>query len=245
MQRQLTPEQETALRGPTAKLKSKGEVILERQQEILFDISMEVGIKFQQLSVGLRENLMDSMNGSRGLFDYVRGWVTEFDTIWEAKPEDDREDYIFHVTEFAHTKFEEIVARARDMAGRHAWAEMRRPYRTRLEEHLRKLKACHPFGYQFSPEEAHWLTGVSSRLQRAEDLDQMNKIVHEVALLVSKVIYELHQQGVTYIKLSSALDLSAGRTQQLTSRYVRILRMGQEASLPWAKQTEGVGNGKD
>ncbi|BDD79867.1 hypothetical protein [Burkholderia phage FLC9] len=206
---------------------------LQRQQEILFDISMDVGVLWNKLSKARGEELMDMVGGSRGMFDHVKAWVDEFDAAWEARDEDNREDYLYHVSEFTRVKFEELETRAIRLGSQHALNEMRRPYIVRLDAHMRKAAALSTLSNVLTDDERAWMFGSSERLRYADDLDKMNRVTHDMAMLVSKLVVELHARGITYVKMAEVLELSVGRTRQLADRYARVLRLKWEDRLPW------------
>lgn len=86
---------------------------LRRQQEIIADIGWTVGYNWQPIDEKLRGQIMDAVEGSRGLMEKCTDWAKEFDAIWEAKDKDKREDYISEVDEFATEKFRGLVAEVR------------------------------------------------------------------------------------------------------------------------------------
>jgi hypothetical protein len=81
---------------------------LTRQQEILFDLSMNLGRKWADMNGEQCGNIIDMVQGSRGLFDLMAEWTKEFDAKWEALPVDSelREDYIGEIDEFFLKKWE-------------------------------------------------------------------------------------------------------------------------------------------
>lgn len=86
---------------------------LRRQQEIIADISWAVGYHWRPLDEALKGQVMDAVEGSRGLMERCTDWAKEFDAIWEAKDKDKREDYISDVEIFAAEKFRALVAEVR------------------------------------------------------------------------------------------------------------------------------------
>lgn len=88
---------------------------LNREQEIIADIGFHVGYKWRGLSEDVRNQIMDAIEGSRGLVEHIIRWAGEFDVFWEALPENDerRENYISEVDDFANEKFSAMVAEIR------------------------------------------------------------------------------------------------------------------------------------
>lgn len=88
---------------------------LTRQQEIIADIGFSMGHHWHSVSEKVRGGLMDHLEGSRGLMEKAVEWAVEFDTWWEALPEEDdrRQNYISEVEEFAGKKMKTLIAEFR------------------------------------------------------------------------------------------------------------------------------------
>lgn len=86
---------------------------LRRQQEIVADVSWVVGYHWRVVDEPVRMEVMDAIDGSRGLMAKCVEWAKEFDHVWEAKDVDKREDYIVEVDHFASSKFKALVAEIR------------------------------------------------------------------------------------------------------------------------------------
>lgn len=54
-------------------------------QETLHEFSFNIGYKWATLEVGIRERIMDMIDGSSGLGDWAIEEAGKFDTIFEAK----------------------------------------------------------------------------------------------------------------------------------------------------------------
>lgn len=88
---------------------------LSREREIIADIGFSVGYKWRDLSEEVREQIVEAIEGSRGMVDNIVRWASEFDVFWEALPEfdDRRQDYISKIEDFANEKFSAMVAEIR------------------------------------------------------------------------------------------------------------------------------------
>ena len=88
---------------------------LARQQEIIADIGFNAGYHWHSVSEEARGDLIDHLDGSRGLMEKIIDWAREFDAFWEALPENDgrRENYISEVDEFAEQKLKTMIAEIR------------------------------------------------------------------------------------------------------------------------------------
>ena len=63
--------------------------------EVIFDMSFALGLRWPQIPMETKEKLMDELEGSRGLFNWVRYTAETFEAWWVALDEQDprREDY--------------------------------------------------------------------------------------------------------------------------------------------------------
>lgn len=82
---------------------------LQSMQEVIFDLSFEFGYRYNALTDQQASDLMDMLNGSRGLKDKIVAWAAEFDDDWSKRPEDEREEYLGDVDEFAKKKWGELL----------------------------------------------------------------------------------------------------------------------------------------
>lgn len=82
---------------------------LLRKQEIIFDLSFTLGNRWNTLSDQLTGDIMDHNGGSRGLCDLVKSWADEFDADWESRSEDEQQNYLVDVDEFANRKIAELL----------------------------------------------------------------------------------------------------------------------------------------
>jgi hypothetical protein len=213
----------------------------QRQQEILFDIAMDVGSSWQKIDTTTRSVMMDQLNGSRGLFDLVMQWVEEFDRNWETCPDDPNKDYLESVGIFATDKLMALVATAQDHLEFKAIAKTKNSYIVRFDEHIRKITALQGAGGKVTEHEHQWLLTTRTRIVFSPDLNEINHLCHCGGFLVGKMIHDLHVAGVTYMSLSSTLGLSSGRTSNLGKRYENEARrkaqraeQGLETNMPWA-----------
>lgn len=79
-----------------------------RLQEIIFDISFNLGCDWKALDVDFRGQIMNRVNGSRGLSDLVQQWADEFDTVWETRLSNDEHDYIEDIGNFTYEKLGQL-----------------------------------------------------------------------------------------------------------------------------------------
>lgn len=214
----------------------------QRQQEILFDIAMDLGSSWHKIDLKTRETLMDQLNGSRGLFDMVVQWVEEFDREWEASADDANKQYLESVNEFATNKITEMVQSARGNLGSAKVEKTRKTYLDRYDEHARKISVLEGLRMTLSPKELGWLLLSRNRILTEVDLKKVSHLTHCCGVLAAKKIYDLRQSGFTFMALSSALDLSASRTSILSRHYEAELHMkdqraanGRETNMPWAE----------
>lgn len=77
---------------------------LQRQQEMIHNISFRFGLEWAKLEEEFRSKVMDHVDGSRGLKDYIVLWAKQFDRNWE----DGMEDYIGKIDDFAVAKFQQL-----------------------------------------------------------------------------------------------------------------------------------------
>ncbi|KGX17692.1 hypothetical protein [Burkholderia pseudomallei] len=82
---------------------------LLRKQEIIFDLSFTLGNRWNTFSDQLMGDIMDHVDGSRGVCDLVKQWVDEFDADWESRSEDEQQNYLVDVDEFANRKIAELI----------------------------------------------------------------------------------------------------------------------------------------
>lgn len=87
---------------------------LLRKQEIIADIGFEVGYAWATTSDEICSQLIDDLEGSRGLMQKVIEWANEFDLFWEGLADNDprRENYIPEICQFSIDKFTKMVAGA-------------------------------------------------------------------------------------------------------------------------------------
>jgi hypothetical protein len=90
------------------------ELALKRQQEIIADFSFSMGHLWRPLHIDTCQKIMDHVEGSFGLHQRVIEWAKEFDTYWEALPEEDdrRHDFLGETDAFFTKKFEALKAEA-------------------------------------------------------------------------------------------------------------------------------------
>lgn len=81
--------------------------------EVLFDMSFALGIRWPQVPLIVRENLMDLLQGSRGLYDWVMHEATTFEEMWVALGEGDasKEDYYGEVDKWFDTALDKLILR--------------------------------------------------------------------------------------------------------------------------------------
>ena len=77
--------------------------------EVLFDISFNVGNKYHELTGQQASDLMDMLNGSRGLMERIKDWTLEFQDAWDERT-DEKEDYLSDIDAFADKKWDELKA---------------------------------------------------------------------------------------------------------------------------------------
>lgn len=79
--------------------------------EVIFDMSFYLGTQWADVPEVVRESLMDQLQGSRGLFDWVHEEATAFEAVWIALDEQDprREDYYGEVDEWFRTAFAKLI----------------------------------------------------------------------------------------------------------------------------------------
>jgi hypothetical protein len=219
--------------GPT-------ELDLQRQQEILFDISMELGMLWSKADRELNGALMDLLNGSRGLFDLAVSWTAEFDRDWEHSPHDPDRDYIESVRSFAMKKYNELIEEARVRMAKDKTEKARRTYHQRFKEHVNRIRALHKLDQVLTDGQWAWVTEAHNTLYLSRDVQRANHLVHCAAMLLSKVIHDLHARGFTYLTISATLGLSAGRTRVLAGQYAAAARREAErkdtdspSRMPW------------
>ncbi|RQT19423.1 hypothetical protein DF044_01810 [Burkholderia contaminans] len=82
---------------------------LLRKQEIIFDLSFTLGNRWHTFSDQLTGDILDHYDGSRGLSDLVKTWADEFDADWESRSDDEQQNYLGDVDEFANRKIAELV----------------------------------------------------------------------------------------------------------------------------------------
>lgn len=87
----------------------------QRREEILTDIAFNCGIHWSRINAKLGGELMDHLDGSRGLHERFVQWAREFDAWWEALDEEDdrRENYLIEIDRFAKQKFDAMVVEAK------------------------------------------------------------------------------------------------------------------------------------
>lgn len=80
--------------------------------EVVFDITTTVNAHLDKMDTNRRDRLMDSIEGTRGLFfQYVLPWAKEYQAAWDALPAEVREDsdYMTEIDIFADKKFAELA----------------------------------------------------------------------------------------------------------------------------------------
>jgi hypothetical protein len=102
------PENPMNARSPITLAPQEAVAVLTRRAEILFNLSFHLGGKWRSLDSLETSNIMDVLDGSRGLFDHVEGWTAQFDQEWEARAEEDKEDFLNDVDVFCDKQFEEL-----------------------------------------------------------------------------------------------------------------------------------------
>jgi hypothetical protein len=219
---------------------SKTAVDYARQQEILFDISMELGMVWSKADRELNGALMDLLNGSRGLFDLAVSWTAEFDRDWEHSPHDPDRDYIESVRGFTMKKYRELVARAEAAMAKDKTEKARRTYHQRFKGHVNRIRALHKLDQVLTVEQWAWVTEADNTIYLSRDVQRSNHLVHCAAMLLSKVIHNLHTRGFTYLTISAVLGLSADRTRVLAGQYAVAARREAErkdtdspSRMPW------------
>lgn len=212
----------------------------QRRQEILFDVAMELGRSYALLSESVRSQLMDQLNGSRGLFDLVVQWVEEFDREWETSENDPERQYLESVDEFTHAKLVELVSTLPTQAPPDRFEKVRQTYLKRFAEHERKLGACESIRPVLSDQQHAWHTAAHVRMRAETDRDQLDYTVRAMGVLVGKAIHDLHAEGVTYMRISAAIGISASRTSMLAGQYESAVKLkdarqqnGRPTFMPW------------
>lgn len=80
--------------------------------EIVHDISVGLYCRLNNMDEDDRDRLMDSLDGSRGLFwQHVLLWARDYQAKWEAMSEDKRDtsDYLIDIDAFTQTKFQDLL----------------------------------------------------------------------------------------------------------------------------------------
>lgn len=76
--------------------------------EAIFDIAFNFGHRLH--SFDKCDDLMEMLEGSRGLKDRVVAWAQEFDTAWRARAEGKREEYLGEIDAFTDKKWRGLLA---------------------------------------------------------------------------------------------------------------------------------------
>jgi hypothetical protein len=212
----------------------------QRRQEILFDISMFLGVRWAEMKADLSDGIMELLDGSRGLFDLVVSWTEEFDRDWEHSPHDPNRDYLESIGEFAMKKYNELVEEARIRMAKDKTEKARRTYHQRFKEHVNRIRSLHKLDRVLTPGQWDWVTEADNTIYLSRDVERANHLVHCAAMLLSKVIHDLHTRGFTYLTISATLGLSAGRTRVLAGQYAAAARLEAErkdtdspSRMPW------------
>lgn len=89
-------------------------VALYRTGEVIFDMSFQLGLRWIEVPLVVRQTMMDRLNGSRGLFDWVFAEAQAFDEMWMKLPEDDprRDAYYSEVESRFASAFDKLVLEA-------------------------------------------------------------------------------------------------------------------------------------
>jgi hypothetical protein len=214
---------------------------LQRQREILFDISMDLGVTWRTIDIKTREAMMDKINGSRGLFEHVLRWVEEFDREWESSERDPNKDYMESVADFTMNKLSEMIEAARGYVGSEAVQKVKKTYLARFDEHARKIAAMEGMRFILTEKERAWLFTARTIMVMEPDLEKVLYMVRCCNVLVGKVIKAMHNEGFTYTALGKAVGITGSRLREIERRYERTERSdkmrvehGGVTNMPWA-----------
>lgn len=219
----------------------------QRKQEIIFDLSMELGMLWEKQTHKFCQSAMDIVNGSRGLFDMVMRWVEEFDQMWEALPKGHDEDYISEVRGFAHMKLaafvDLITTKERTVVDNARQASARRMYLARFDENRRRVLLLQAQGKSIlTAKEINWLSSARDELMLLKDSREMRRITNAIHALVGKMVVLRNEEGVTFKAIGELVGLSGARILQYAARYKRMLRSVDVVGLrdlPWHELKQG------
>ena len=87
----------------------------KRREEILSDVSFNAGYAWNSISNPVRIQVMDELQGSRGLHELFIKWAHEFDAYWEALDHRDprKEDYFTEIDTFVSEKMNVLIVQIR------------------------------------------------------------------------------------------------------------------------------------
>ena len=79
--------------------------------EVIFDMTWEVAHKWDAQPEFIRERMMDNLNGSRGLYDWLHDQANRFEEMWKNLQQDapEREDYYLVVEKWIDDAFNKLV----------------------------------------------------------------------------------------------------------------------------------------
>ncbi len=84
-------------------------------QEVMFDVAFATGQYWARLDSKIADELMDAMDGSRGLFQHCLKWANEFHSMWTANlpDEEPEQDYLIAIDDFTFSKINVLIASTR------------------------------------------------------------------------------------------------------------------------------------
>lgn len=87
--------------------------------EVIFDMSFQMGQVWKDVPEVVRENLMDMLNGSRGIFDWVESQAIAFEGMWVTLDEEDPRfsAYYEEVDEWFTKAFDKLVLEGYNYTG--------------------------------------------------------------------------------------------------------------------------------
>lgn len=211
-----------------------------RQQEILFDLSFQLGVLWKTMDSATSDAAMEVLGGSRGLFSRVKHWVEEFDHDWETREHDPELDYLDAVYTYATIKMGELMAEAGIEKLKNHANEVRKTFVTRIDEVIRKLTSLLQFKDAVTQHELNWLTQTHNKLFFTDATPELRELVHMATLLLGQVIADLYDRGTTYTDMGKAMGVSNSRVSEIAAKYRRSMRMdelrvqhGRPTRLPW------------
>lgn len=83
-------------------------------KEVIFDMSFTLGAQWGTNPEVYREMVMDKLQGSRGLYDWVHEQASAFEAMWVSLDEEDgrREDYYGEVDSYFQTALDKLFLEA-------------------------------------------------------------------------------------------------------------------------------------